>query len=156
MSTRWIRVARVTLKVGGLLLLAFTSLIGAGLTYSTAHGYMGWWFWSSGSVAVDGTRHGYVYINKQRSAVIITRTDSNPHQSYLVELSAKKWAIHCGEWHAPRFPAFPIGDVNPPCSFFSNGADLPTADNPVEGTLNAGPRSVEFQTMSGRKVSASW
>jgi hypothetical protein len=139
------------------LLFAFALLIGAGLSYSTTHGYMSWWFWSSrGSVAVDGTRHGYIHINKQHSAVIITRTDSGPNQSYLVELSPRKWVIHCGEWHAPRFPAFPIGDVNPPCSFFTNGADLPTADNPVEGTLNAGPRSVEFQTMQGRKVSASW
>ena len=63
--------------------------------------------------------------------------------------------IHCGEWHAPRFPACPIGDVNPPCSIF-NSANLPAADNPIVGTLKAGPRSVEFQTMQGRRVFASW
>ena len=117
---------------------------------------MGWYSWTSGPVTVDGTRHGYIHLNKRHSAAIITRTDSNPIQSYLVVLSARKWVINCGEWHAPRFPAFPIGDVNPPCSFFSNGADLPTADNPIEATLNAGPRSVEFRTMQGHKVSASW
>ena len=40
----------------GLLLLAFTLLIAAGLTYFTVHGYMGWWFWSSGSVAVQAAQ----------------------------------------------------------------------------------------------------
>lgn len=156
MSARWNRRANSALKVVGLLLFAFALLIAAGLTYSTVHGYMGWWFWSSGSVVVDGNRHGYIHINSQHSAVIITRTDSNPRQSYLVDLSGIKWMIHCGDWHAPRFPAFAIGDVNPPCSIFGNGADLPTADNPIVDTLKAGLRSVEFQTMQGRRVSASW
>jgi hypothetical protein len=156
MSGRWNRAAKLALKAVGLLLFVFALLIAAGLTYSTTHGYMGWWFCSSGSVVIDGSRHGYMHINKQRSAVIITRTDSNPHQSYLVTLSGRKWMIHCGEWHAPRLPAFPIGDVNPPCSIFSNGADLPTADNPIVDTLKTEPRSMEFQTMQGRKVSASW
>ena len=109
MSARWNRRAKLALKVVGLLLFAFTLLIAAGLTDSTIQGYMGWWFWSSGSVAVDGSRH----INKQHSAVRITRIDSNPHQSYLVAISGRKWMIHCGGWPAPRFPAFRIGDVNP-------------------------------------------
>ena len=156
MSARWNRRAKLALKVAGLLLFTFVLLIAAGLTYSTLQGYATWWFWSSGSVAVDGSRHGYMHINKQNSAVIITRTDSSPRQSYLVALSGRKWMIHCGEWHAPRLPAFPIGDVNPPCSIFSNGAELPTADNPIVGTLKAGPHSIEFQTMQGRRVSASW
>ena len=112
----------------------FAFLIAGGLTYSTLHGYMVWWLWSNGSVAVDGNRHGYIHINKQQSAVIITRTDSTPRQSYLVALSGRRWMIHCGEWYAPRFPDFPVGDVNPPCSISSNGADLPTADNPLVAT----------------------
>jgi hypothetical protein len=156
MSARWNRGAKLALKVVGLLLFAFVLLIAAGLTYSTSHGYMGWWFCSRGAVAVDGSRHGYMHINKQHSAVIITRTDSNPRQSYLAVLSGRKWMIHCGGWHAPRLPAFPIGDVNPPCSIFTNAAELPTADNPIVDTLKAEPRWVEFQTVQGRWVSASW
>lgn len=156
MSASWIRRAPPALKVLVLLVFAFALLVAAALTYSTLHGYMAWWLWSGGSVAVDGTTHGYLHINKQHSSVIITRTDSNPPQSYLVDVSERKWIIHCGEWHAPRFPAFPIGDLNPPCSIFSNGADLPRADNPVEATLKAGPGSVEFETTQGHKVSASW
>ena len=151
-----IRRSKLSLKVVGLLLFALALLFAAGLTYSTVHGYMSWWLWSSGSVAVDGSRHGYLHINTQHSAVIITRTDSNPPQSYLVDVSGRKWIIHCGEWHAPRFPAFSIGDVNPPCSIFSNGADLPRADNPIDATLKAGPRSVEFETTQGHRVSAYW
>jgi hypothetical protein len=156
MSAAWNRRAKLVLKVVSLLLFAFALLIGAGLTYSTVHGYMSWWLWSNGSVAVDGSRHGYLHINKRNSAVIITRTDSNPHQSYLVAVSGRKWMIHCGEWYAPRLPAFPIGDVNPPCSTFSNGAELSTADNPIFSTLKTGPHSVEFQTAQGRRISASW
>jgi hypothetical protein len=104
-------------------------------------------------------RISLLYGPKHLSAIIrhdAARTDSNPRQSYLVALSGRKWLIHCGEWHAPRLPAFPIGDVNPPCSIFNNGAELPTADNPIVGTLKAGPHSVEFQRLQGRKVSASW
>src|SRR5229473_1193821 len=78
-----------------------------GLWYSTARGYMTWWFWSRGSVAVDGVRSGYLHRNWEHSAVIITRTDSKASQSYLVWLPGKKSLIHCGEWHAPRLPAFP-------------------------------------------------
>jgi len=156
MSAPLNRVTKLALKVVGLLLFAFVLLIAAALTYSTAHGYMGWWFWSSGSVAIDGSGHGYIHINKQHSAVIITRTDSRPRQSYLVALSGREWIIHCGEWQAPRFPAFPIGDVNPPCSIFSNGADMPTADNPKVDTLKTGPHSLEFETVQGHRISASW
>ena len=65
-SARWNRRAKLGLKVVGLLLFAFALLIAAGLTYSTIHSYVGWWFWCSGSVAVDGSRHGYLYISKLR------------------------------------------------------------------------------------------
>src|ERR1700733_1282506 len=68
----------------------------------------------------------------------------------------KKSVTHCGDRHAHRLPAFSIGDVNPPCSFFSNGSDLPVADNAVLSTLTARPGFVEFQTEHGKKVTASW
>ena len=144
------------LKVGRLLLFACVLLFASGLSYSTANGYMSWWFWSSGLVTVDGSRHGYIHLNKRHSAVIITRTDSKPRQSYLVALSGRKWMVLCGDWHAPQVPAFPIGHLNPPCSIFSNSADLPTADNPVGATLKSEPRSVQFQTVQGHTISAAW
>jgi hypothetical protein len=107
-------------------------------------------------VAVNGVRSGYVHRNRDNSAVIITRVDVYPNQSYLIWLGDHKHLTHCGEWHAPRFPAFPIGDVNPPCSFFSNGSDLQVADDAVLSTLTGRPGFVEFQTERSKKVTASW
>jgi len=155
MTIRWNRVVKIVTATGsGLFILAL--LVALGLWYSTAHGYMTWWLGSSGKVAVDGVQSGFLHVNREQSAVIITRTDLRPSQSYLVGLSGKKSLIHCGDWQAPTLPAFPIGDVNPPCSFFSNGSNLPVADNAVWSTLTARPGFVEFQTEHGRRVTASW
>jgi hypothetical protein len=143
---------KTLLKVISVTLLVVAFLF----AYSTLHGYTTWWFWRGGSVTVDGVRSGYLHGTWDRSAVIITRTDSNPSQSYRVWVAGKKSLIHCGEWHAPRLPVFPIGDVNPPCSFLSNGSNAPTADYPVNSTLTARPGFVEFYTERGKKVTASW
>jgi hypothetical protein len=156
MTVHWNRVVKMVLRLAGLGLFTFALLFAVGLWYSTAHGYMTWWFSSSSQVAVDSVRSGFLHVNREHSAVIITRTDLRPSQSYLVGLSGKKSLTHCGDWQAPRLPAFSIGDVNPPCSFFSNGSDLPVADNAVLSTLTARPGFVEFQTERGKKVTASW
>jgi hypothetical protein len=156
MTVHWNRAVKIVLRFAGLGLLIFAVLFAVSLWYSTAHGYTTWWFSSSSQVAIDGVRSGFLHVNTEHSAVIITRTDLRPSQSYLVGLSGRKFLIHCGDWQAPRLPAFPIGDVNPPCSFFSNGADLPVADNAVFSTLTARPGFVEFQTGRGKKVTASW
>jgi hypothetical protein len=156
MTVRWNGGVRIVLRLAGLGLLTFALPVAAGLWYSTAHSYMTWWFSSSSQVAVDGVRSGFLHINSEHSAVIITRTDLRPNQSYLVALSGKKSLTHCGDWQASRLPAFSIGDVNPPCSFFSNGSDSPTADHAVLSTLTARPGFVEFKTEHGKKVTASW
>jgi hypothetical protein len=150
------RILKTSAKVVVITLFAIALLFAVGLAYSTVHGYTTWWFKSGGYVAVDGVRSGYLHSNFEHSAVIVTRADSSPSQSYLIGLSGRKSLIHCGEWHAPRLPAFPIGDVNPPCSFFSNGSDMPKADNAVFSTLVVRPGFVEFYTSQGRKVTASW
>jgi len=156
MTVQWNRVVKTALRLAGVGILIFALLLAVGLGYSTAHGYMTWWFTSSGQVTVDGAPSGFLHANWQHSAVIVTRTDLRPSQSYLVGLSGRKSLIHCGDWRAPRLPAFPIGDVNPPCSFFSNGSELPVADNAVLSTLTARRGFVEFQTEHGKKVTASW
>ena len=156
MTVHWKRVVKMVLRLAGVGLFLFALLFAAGLWYSTAHGYTTWWFSSTSQVAIDGVRSGFLHVNSEHSAVIITRTDLRPSQSYLVGLSSRKFLIHCGDWQAPRLPAFPIGDVNPPCSFFSNGSDLSVADNAVLSTLTARPGFVEFKTEHGKKVTASW
>ena len=117
MAVPWKRIVKIALRLAGVGLFLFASLFAVSLWYSTAHGYMTWWFSSSSQVAVDGVRSGFVHLNRARSAVIITRTDLHPSQSYLVVLSGERFLIHCGDWEAPRFPAFPIGDVNHPVRF---------------------------------------
>jgi hypothetical protein len=152
MRVHWNRLVKGLLRRAGLGLFTFALLCAGGLWYSTSHGYMTWWFTSSSQVAVDGVRSGFLHVNWGRSAVIITRTDLRPSESYLVGLSGKKFVTHCGDWQAPRLPAFPIGDTNPPCLF----VDLPAADNAVSSTLTARQGFVEFQTEHGKRVTASW
>jgi hypothetical protein len=150
------RVIKMVLRLAGVGLVGFALLIVVGSLYSTANGYMTWWFSSKSQVTVDGVRSGFLHVNWEHSRVIITRTDLRPSQSYLVRLDGKKFLTHCGVWQAPRFPVFSFDDVNPPCSFFSNGSDLLVADNAVLSTLTARPGFVEFQTEHGKKVTASW
>ncbi len=131
----------------------------AGLvTYSTARGYTDWWLTANGHVEVDGVSSGYLHEDWSHSSVLITRTDLKPHQSYLVHLSTTKSLAYCGDWHAPRMPLFPIGDLNPPCLGFDRDDDAKTqrGDFPISSTLLVKDRLVEFSTMQGRKVTASW
>lgn len=150
------RLVKILLKIIGFGLFIFVLIVVAGLIYSTSHGYMTWWFKSSGQVTVNGVQSGYMHRNRENSALIITRVDLRPSQSYLVWIRGKKDVTHCGEWHATRFPAFSIGDVNPPCSFFTKSSDTANADEAVSSTLTVRPGFVEFQTVQGKKVSASW
>lgn len=138
------------------LALLAVALLALSVAYSTLHGYTTWWFWRRAVVTVDGKPAGYLHRPRNGPAVIITRTDTWPHQSYLVSVSGPRFLIHCGVWSAPRFLAFPIGDVNQPCSAFSNGADDPNADNAVFRTLVVQARSVEFTTNSGKRIKARW
>jgi hypothetical protein len=90
---------------------------------------------------------------------MITRTDSKREQSYLVRIAGEGFSqsmIYCGDWHAPRLLAFPIGDVNPPCMGFNDDPDPPDTDRPVSSTLTARPGFVEFTTAQGKKVTATW
>jgi hypothetical protein len=137
-----------------LFVLAFLAAVP--LTYSTVRGYTHWWLISGGHVAVDGVPSGYLHTNWSHSAVMITRTDSKRRQSYQIWLSGSKFMIYCGDWHAPRVPAFPIGDVNPPCMGILDEPDPPDADRPLGPTLTARPGLVEFSTVQGKKVTATW
>jgi hypothetical protein len=140
-------------------LLVLAMLLAVSVTYSTARGYTQWWFMLGGHVAIDGVRSGYLHTNWSRSAVMITRTDSKRRQSYLIRISGEEFSqsmIYCADWHAPRLPAFPIGDVNPPCMGVIDDPDPPDADRPLRKTMVARPGFVEFTTVQGNKVTATW
>lgn len=144
----------------GVTLLVFALFVAIPLTYSTARGYTQWWLISGGHIAVDGVRGGYLHTNWPRPFVMITRTDIKRNQSYLVRLPGStkfsQGMTYCGDWHAPRLPAFPIGDLNPPCTGFLDNPDPPEADRPLPSTLTARPGFVEFTTVQGKKVTATW
>ena len=126
------------------------------MVYSTAKGYMIWYFRVNGSVTVDGhNTGGYMHANTQRTALLITRTDESRPETYLVPVASGKTILDCGQWHPIRFLPIPIGDVNPPCSGFNEKAES-AVDPPVNETLVRSRRSVEFLTASGKKVKAEW
>jgi hypothetical protein len=68
MTVRWNRVVKMALRLAALGVFTFALLVAVGLWYSTAHGYMTWWFRSSSQVFVDGFRSGFLHVNWEHSA----------------------------------------------------------------------------------------
>ena len=129
-------------------------LIAIGVVYSTARGYSTWVFHVNGTVIVNGQKtDGYLHTNRKRTFLFVTRTDEGRPETYLVPLQGSDWIVDCGTWHPIRFLPVPIGDLNPPCSEY----DVPTGvrDAPTS-TLTKSRRSVEFSTVSGKKIKAEW
>jgi len=138
-------------------ILAFLALVfvAGSLTYSTWRGYTQWYFRVNGQVIVNGQKTtGYLHANTNKTSLMLTRTDDSRPETYLVSLGLTKTVFDCGEWHPLRFLPLPIGDLNPPCSFFTNPAKV--RDPAVTSTLQRGPRFVEFSTASGKKVRGEW
>ena len=141
--------AVVGLFLAGLMLIVFA------FGYSTTKGYTTWWFTvPRASVTVDGVPAGYLHRNSRHLGVMITRTDSSPPQSYLVGMS-NHLVQPCGNWHAPYFVAFPIGDVSPPCWFLTE-EERATSDDANPSTVVVTSQRMEFYTIRGKKIIASW
>lgn len=147
---------KVTLRTIGVLVL----LLAIPIAYLTVRGYTAWWFPSSGSVSVDEIKNGYLHTNWQNTAAVITRTDLKPNQSYLVVFDTSKTSksvTSCGDWHAPHYLIFPIGDVNPPClGLVLDDLERQQSDLPLSSTLSIQTNRIEFSTIRGKKISASW
>jgi hypothetical protein len=132
----------------GILLVAFS------LVYSTVRGNMTWYFRVNGQVTVDGHKTtGYMHANTQRTVLLLTRTDGPRPETYLVPVSEDGAVLDCGDWHPVRFLPIATGDVNRPCLFPDSSA---VADAPIEKTVVRGRTSVEFSTLSGKKIKAEW
>lgn len=141
--------------VGRITLLTTIFLVVA-IVYSTAKGYMVWYFRVSGSVTVDGHKTGgYVHANTQRNMLLVTRTDGSKLETYLVPVESGKLISGCGDWHPIRYLPIPTGDLNPPCSRL-NEKPGSVADPPLVSTVVRARRSVEFSTASGKRVKAEW
>ncbi len=142
-------------SLSSLIFLVVLLLAGA-MRYSTAKGYTTWYFRVSGQVTVDGhNTSGYMHANTERTLLLLTRTDETKPETYLISLVDRKLIFDCGKWHPIRFFPMPIGDLNPPCSFFTVDP-VQVVDAPVSATLVLGRKSIEFSTASGKKVKAEW
>lgn len=138
------------------MILVAVLVLALAMIYSTARGYMKWYFRVNGQITVDGhATSGYMHANTERTLLILTRTDQSRPETYLVALEHGKGIIDCGQWHPIRFVPFPVRDVNPPCSGFVVDPAM-VIDAPVPNSLILGRRSVEFSTSSGKKIKAEW
>ena len=131
-------------------------VLAAPIGYSTLRGYTSWWLGLRGTVKVNGVSGGYMHKNTEGTAIILTRTDTQPRQSYLIGLSKPGLLLDCGGWSAPHSPVFAIGDVNPPCSFFSSREADPKTDRPLAPTLFIQPKHLVFATTSGKRIEGLW
>ena len=110
-------------------------------------------------LTVDGRKEqGWLHRGNHRETLFLTRRDKGKAESYMI------WAPHdrqgivlsCRNWTAPRFPAFPIGDVNPPCwTFYASDSAIPRSTL-APRNLVVGAGFVEFTADDGSRIKASW
>jgi len=137
-----------SVALAGLLLGVFV------LLYSTVNRSTKWYFRVNGQVLVDGQTSGYMHANIDRTMLLVTRTDREKAETYLVPVADRAAILDCGEWSPIRFIPNPVGDGNPPCSALTNLAK--TSDAPISSTLVRAGRFVSFSTASGKKIKAQW
>lgn len=143
---------RIKTSVKAMALIAISVLAFAfmALAYSTAKGYTSWFFRVRHPViTVDGIR-SEGWLHKTRNGDTFFFTEHSQGRSVTYDLvftaSGNRYVFSCGAWVAPRWPAIPVGDVNPPCFFLGYAGR----------TLTKAANSVAFTTLDGRKLQAHW
>lgn len=147
---------RKLLRVLGWIVFLCVLLIAFAIVYSTAKGNVEWYFRVNGVVTVNGQKSaGYLHANTKRTFLFLTRTDEVRPETYLIPVREARGVTDCGDWYPPRFLPFPMGGGDmPPCAPFPDPAKV--MDAAVDSTLITSRRSVEFSTVSGRKIKAEW
>jgi len=142
------------LRILGWLVLIAVLLLAGAVFYSTWKGSMTWYFRVNGQVTVDGHKTtGYMHANTQRTILLLTRTDGSRPETYAVPLGEGKAIFDCGNWHPVRFLPIAIGDVDPPCLMIDRST---VVDAPMDKTLVRRRSSIEFSTISGKKIRAEF
>lgn len=90
------------------------------------------------------------------SAVIITRTDLSPSQSYLIRLSEKQGGDSLRTMARTSFFCFPDRRCEPTVLHFQQRLGFARGRLSESSTLKVTAESVEFYTMQGKKITASW
>jgi hypothetical protein len=123
------------------------------MVHDTVEGRIGWFVLSPANVIVDGVpQSGYLHRARNRPFFLLTRTDDTKRHTYLVTLGPERHVIDCGDWSTGRWWSVPMGgNVNPPCSAFSE-----ERDPALFATFKDGLGFLEFWTRSGKRVRAEW
>ena len=148
---------RRVLKIAAISILV---LLGVLVSREVFFSYTVWYFVvPSARITVDGRlEQGWLHRGNHGKNLFLTRRKMGNVESYLILLpdNGQGNVSSCGNWTAPRFPAFPIGDVNPPCWTF-HAADDPTPRvNLPARKLASGERFVEFTADDGNRIRGSW
>jgi hypothetical protein len=148
---------RRSLKIVAISVLA---LFGVAIIAGIFSPYTSWYFYvPNARITVDGKKEqGWLHRGAHRETMFLTLRGRGKAESYMIPIPHNQhgFVSSCGQWTAPRFPAFPIGDVNPPCWMFVV-KENPTVEPIVPaGDLVAGTNFVEFTADGGGRVRATW
>jgi hypothetical protein len=146
------RTLKVAACVAGIGLL----LITLAFTYSTARGHTSWFIAVPRvTITLDGKPSaGYVHRARGGGNLFVTFDHAGKRQTYdlAVTEEGSVSVYRCGEWVAPRLPAIPIGDVNPPCFF----VEPPITYRRIVQKASVGQSYAAFITDENEKLEAHW
>ena len=141
---------KASVKTIAFIAISLFALAATVVAYSTWKGYTQWFFRARHAVVtVNGMRsEGWLHQTRNGNGMFLTERSSDRNTTYDLVFtdSGDSYVLSCGTWVAPRWPAIPVGDLNPPCFLMgSAGHDL-----------TRGTNSVSFTTLDGRKLRADW
>ena len=135
-------------------------LLGILTTHEIFSPYTAWYFVvQNAQITVDGRpEQGFLHRGNHRQTLFLTRREKGKAESYMIWIPHDRQGSisNCGHWTAPRFPAFPIGDLNPPCWTFSAREGPTPKPTLPERNLALGIGFVEFTADDGSRIKASW
>ena len=145
------------LKFAAVLMLVLIGLLVAEGIYSP---YVFWYFIvPHAQLTVDGKpAQGWLHRSHHGDILFLTRHDTDKVETYRIWIShdGKAGASRCEDWTAPRFPAFSIGDVNPPCLKIEIADDSIPKPTPPKRDFVAREAFVEFTADDGSRLRVSW
>ncbi len=129
---------------------------GTAVCYAIFSPYYAWYFIvPNARLTVDGKpQQGLLHRGNHGATLFLTRSSAKA-ESHMIWVPHDRQGMvsNCGRWTVPRFPAFPIGDLNPPCwIFLANEAPTP---KPALPPRNPSPEE-RTSWSSQRTMAAHW
>ncbi len=142
-------------KVAIGLALAGLILVVIPMAYSTAKGYMTWWFTVPGAkVSMAGSPiDAWVHRGQTWQDILVTLQEGENRVSYHWILGEDRVNGHCPA--APAFPIFAEGDLmDPDC--FSPLPEGTVVPEPPKREVVFGPRALGFVADDGKRIEVRW